>query len=315
MTLPFLNILMKIKSDRRGFWSAMMVIFIVTLGLMGLGSFVLMRSEGHSSATSIQAVQAEYAANGGAYYGLMSMANDTLDESSTLSIGHADVTLDTTSVVGSAEVLLYVTATVGDIQSRLRLRVSPGTGLVDKAIYTTGHVFNVTGKDSTGTNDPSRVVTQAPSVPAIDEAALAAMSTPQGHDQFDALFTPSNGYPDGSFYRPDGVTPNVTHVMNDFKVKGGRTIYGIFVVEGDVVLNGSARIEGVVYLPNPTSTIITGGGDPGESSITGGLISHGNIQGFGNHISVKHWPEFMGVFCQYQIGPDSPGQVTGWEYL
>lgn len=301
--------------NEHGFFSSAFIFFLITLTLMGLGSFMLIRGEGASTSNSVKHLQAEYAANGGVYFGLQSMANESLDESALLTIGNGTVSLDTTSVAGTAEILLYVTGTVEDIQCRILVRTSPGTGIVDKAVYTSGHVFNVTGKDSTGTDDPSRVVTNAPTVPAMDEVTLAAMSTSQGHDQADALFTPADGYPDGNFFTPDGVTPNVTHVMNDFKLEGGRTIYGIFVVEGDVVLNGSARIQGVVYLPNPTSTIITGGGNPGESSITGGLISHGNIWGFGNHISVKHWPEYMRVFCQFQTGPDTPGQVTAWEYL
>jgi hypothetical protein len=173
----------------------------------------------------------------------------------------------------------------------------------------------VNAKDSTGADDPDLLVKDADSIPEIDEAALAAMSTAQGHDQTASTFSPADGYPNGSFYQADGVTPNVTHVMNNFYVGGGRTIYGIFVVEGDVVLNGSSRIEGVIYLPNPTSTIITGGGDPTESTITGGIISHGDISGTGNHISVHHWPEYMKKFGDYQIGEDPVGTVISWQYF
>ena len=158
-------------------------------------------------------------------------------------------------------------------------------------------------------------MTLAPYVPEIDEDSLSVLSMVQGHDQSDSPFSPDDGYPDGSFYQPDGTTPNVTHVLNDFVVEGGRTVYGIFVVEGDVVLHGSARVQGVIYLPNPTSTIITGGGNPSESSVTGGIVSHGHISGFGNHISVKHWPEYMRVFCGFQIGPDPSARVVNWTYL
>jgi len=309
---------MKIKSyikNENGYWSAMTVILVVTLALMGLGSYVLVRSEGKNVADQAFALQAEYAANGAAYYGLRQLALDSLRESVTLTVGNGTAVLDTSSVSGTSQILLNVLASVGEFDRRIRIRLTPGSGLVDKAIYTTGDVFNVSGKDSLGNDDPDLVVTNASSIPTIDEATLAAMSTAQGYDQFDLLFTPVDGYPNGSFYQPDGVTPNVTHVMNDFKVEGGRTIYGIFVVEGDVVLNGSARIEGVIYLPNTTSTIITGGGNPTESTITGGLVSHGDIQGFGNHISVQHWPEFMRVFCNYQTGSDPATTVVSWEYL
>lgn len=301
--------------NEQGFWSATMLIFLVTLALMGLGSFILVRNEGHSVSVQALGLQAEYAANGGAYFGLKQLALDSLDESSVLSIGNGTVTLDTTDVPGSSDIYLYVFADVDGVERKIRIRLSAGTGLVDKAIYTTGHVFNVSGKDSTGADDPDRVVTQASSVPEIDEATLAAMSTAQGHDQAVAEFDPADGYPNGSFYQPDGVTPNVTHVLNDLSVGGGRTIYGIFMVQGNVTLHGSSRINGVIYLPNPTSTIITGGGDPSESTITGGLVSHGDIWGTGNHISVQHGPEFMRVFCTFQIGPDQPPDVIKWEFL
>ena len=186
----------------------------------------------------------------------------------------------------------------------------------DYAIFTEGDVFDVSAKDSTGTLDPDRAVTNADSIPTMDQNALDSLSTDQGHDQFDDPFTPEDEYPDSSFYRPDGVTPCVTHVMNDLVVQGGRTVYGIFVVEGNVILHGSSRIQGVIYLPNPTSTIINGGGSPSESTITGGIVSHGDITGFGNHISVTHNPGFMREFCEFQIGPDPLTMpVIRWQYF
>jgi len=301
--------------NEKGFWSAFFLLFLVTLALMGMGASTLLRSEGDNVSNQIHALQADYAANGGAYFGIRQLAIDSLTTAQEITIGQGVVTLDTSAIVGSSDILLTVMATVGEIERGVEIRIQPGSGLVDKAIFTTGHVFNVSAKDSLGNNDPDLAVTEADSVPEIDEATLAAMSTAQGHDQGAAEFNPADGYPNGSFYQPDGITPNVTHVLNDLKVQGGRTVYGIFVVEGDVILNGNSRVQGVIYLPNPTSMIIHGGGDPSESSITGGIVSHGDIWGTGNHISVTHGPEFMRAFCEHQLGPDPDTIVISWEYI
>ena len=56
--------------EEEGFFSAIVLIFIVTLGLMGMGTYALIRSEGTNITNKVQAIQAEYAANGGIYYAL-----------------------------------------------------------------------------------------------------------------------------------------------------------------------------------------------------------------------------------------------------
>ncbi len=301
--------------EEEGFWSALLILFLVTLTLMGMGASALLRTEGSGAAERIEAMDADYAANGAAYYGIQRLNIGVVDESEVLTIGHSSVTLDSSQIAGSPDVLLIVTASNGGTNRGIEIRFRPGTPLADKAIYTMGHVYNVETKDSTGTEDSDYLVKQAYSVPAINTAALNAMSTAQGHDQSAATFEPADEYPNGSFYRPDGITPNVTHVLNNFKVKGSRDVYGIFVVEGDVTLNGTCRVHGVIYLPNPTSTVITGGGDPDESTITGGIVSHGDISGTGNHISVQHDPLFMDEFCVFQTGPDPEGMVVNWNYF
>jgi hypothetical protein len=299
-----------------GFWSTFVILFLLTLTLMGLGAHILIKGEGPNTANLANVLQADYAANGAAYYGIRRLGIGALDESTPLVIGSGTVMLDSTFVSSSEEIELIVTANAGGTERGIIIRLQPSGKLADMAIYTTGDVFNVAARDSAGNLDPDRCVTNADSVPEINQAALDSLSSDQGHDQAAPLFTPDDMYADSSFYRPDGITPNVTHVFNDFEVLGGRTIYGIFVVEGNVILHGSARVEGVIYLPNPTSTIITGGGNPSESSITGGIVSHGDISGTGNHISVRHGPGFMRTFCEFQIGPDPPGfKKINWQYI
>jgi hypothetical protein len=305
-----------ILKQEEGFWSAFILIFLVTLALMGMSASVLLRSEAENTSNQIYIHQADYAANGAAYYGIQLIRDNNFSETSSLAIGNATVSLDTSIDAVSSNIILTVMANVNGIERGIEIELSPSKKLEDMAIYTEGDVFNVSSKDSLGNIDSDLTETNADSVPSIDEDSLAVLSTLQGHDQFAADFTPPDEYPDSSFYAPDGVTPNVTHVFGNLVVTGGTTIWGIFIVEGNAVIHGSARINGVIYLPNVTSTLITGGGDPSESSITGGIVSHGDIFGKGNHITVQHGPEYMREFCKFQISPDDMSvPVIKWEYI
>ena len=300
---------------QEGFWSIYFILTLVTLAGMGIGAYVIVTSDSEGTENRFNALQADYAANGGAYYGLSRIGLGPIDESTPLTIGSCAVTLDTSEVSGTGDILLTIIATAGNTERGIQIQVTPATGLVDKAIYTTGEVFNVSGKDSLGNPDPTRVVTQADSVPSIDEDSLLAISQSQGLDTTTASFAPPTGYPTASFYQPDGVTPNIIYVTGDMVVGGGKSIYGIYIVTGNVTLHGSSRVNGVIYLPNETSTLITGGGSPSASTITGGIISHGNITGTGNHISVKHGPEYMRAFCNFQVGADPSAIVVQWSYI
>jgi hypothetical protein len=297
-----------------GFLSALLVILIVTLTLMGLGASVLLKSEGPNVTNQISTLRAEYAANAGAYYGVRRLTVGALNESSPLSIGGTSVWLDTSKIAGSSDIQMTVEGSVQSATRGITVEISMNK-LADKGMWTIGDVYNVDGKDSTGTiNNTKTVVSGADSLPTIQVGLLNALSTAQGHDQTAATFSPATGYPMTNFYR-SGTTPNVTHVMHNLNVNGATTIYGIYVVEGTVTLNGSARVEGVIFLPNATSTIITGGGAATSSTVYGGIISYGDISGTGSHISVEHWPVYMRSFCSYQLNPNQViFDLVRWTY-
>jgi len=84
--------------QEEGFWSAFVFIFLVTLALLGLGSYTLIRSEGSNTANDVKAVQAEYAANGAAFFGISAFNQGIFDsdlEGTSLTIGNCTATLDT----------------------------------------------------------------------------------------------------------------------------------------------------------------------------------------------------------------------------
>jgi hypothetical protein len=142
---------------------------------------------------------------------------------------------------------------------------------------------------------------------------LKAMAVAQGHK---TIGNSSGAGIHNSFYMPDGVTPYVYYITGNLTVSGSTAISGIIVVDGDVTINGADRIKGVVYLPNATSTVMHGGGNPNENSIWGGLISHGPITGTGNHVNVRWKKEYMYLFCdRFQTYPDNlQDRLTRWIY-
>ncbi|MDZ7344915.1 MAG: hypothetical protein ONA90_10435, partial [candidate division KSB1 bacterium] len=160
----------------------------------------------------------------------------------------------------------------------------------------------------------------APFMPDIDEAGMINQAVSQGHQQTGG-FEPVDGYPeqnedddDRDFYFNDNLKiPHVTHVQGDFRVRGERTVYGIFLIEGNAYLEGNARVRGVLVLPNSSSTVIHGGGNPKESSVTGGILTWGTVDGTGNHISVKFHPEAMRALVKGFVPDNPPMRVLSWQ--
>jgi hypothetical protein len=186
------------------------------------------------------------------------------------------------------------------------------------AIWTTGTVTDVDVYDSTGTKYNSLMIEEADSLTYMDTSSLIALATSQGQAH-SGSFSPPDGYPSSSFYN-SGTTPNVTYIDGDLIVDNGRTVYGIFYVTGNVEVRSSftggiGRIEGIVYLPSQSSTITMS--MEGLTSVNGGVISGGNIDGSGwLDGKIQHCPEYMRGFSQFQDDPGSEGslRILDWVY-
>jgi hypothetical protein len=311
--------LKKTTMRTEGFLSAFFLIFLVTLGLLGLGAYSLMRSESMGVANQMKLIQADFALDAGAFFGLNALIKGTFNsqtESTALSIGGASVRLDTSTTVtatGNVTVVMKVTSTILKAERQAKIEFDLGMGMRDKAIVTTGIDNGVSARNENNVVDNSKLVEQADSIPTIQEDVLKAMAVAQGHK---TVGNSSGGGMHNSFYMPDGVTPYVYYVTGNLTVSGSTAISGIFIVNGDLTINGADRIKGVMYLPNETSTVMHGGGNPNENSIWGGLISHGDISGSGNHVNVRWKKEYMYFFCDnFQTYPDNlQDRLTRWIY-
>ncbi|OVE78628.1 hypothetical protein BVY01_04895 [bacterium I07] len=295
-----------------GLYSVIMLLLMAVMSIMSASTLVLIRAEASSISFQGIAFQGDYAANGAAYFGIQCIQEGSLNENQPINIGNASISLDSSRQ--DYEIFLDIDANVGGLDRGIHITLRADVDY-EKAICSTGDVDNISAKDPYGNWDPGLIEENMPELPYVDIALLIAMSSNQGHDQADATFTPADGYPNDDFYTIDGITPNVTHVLNNLKVSGGISIYGIFIVDGTITIDGGARIDGVILSQNGFLTIIKGGGDPSESSVTGGILSYGDIKATGNHVNVQLWPEYLNCLAGCHIDSDSvPLCVVAWEY-
>jgi len=223
-----------------------------------------------------------------------------------LSVSDADFDVlvqdhNTIPSMSSMELRLESTAIYDDIAKTIDVLLGIPPDIADLAVFCTDTIENVTIYDENRVEDPSLAIQNAPDMLPFDKQSLVNLAQTQGHVHA-GDFTPGNNYPNGDFYydAPNNI-PNVIHVSGNITFSGGKTAYGIYVVEGNAVMDGSARLEGVIYLPNPGSIVIHGGGSPKESSITGGVFANGYMNGTGNHISVEYDPDYMEKFGAFQL--------------
>ncbi|MFQ5628727.1 MAG: hypothetical protein ACE5I1_08200 [bacterium] len=184
----------------------------------------------------------------------------------------------------------------------------------DFAVWAKDSVKFVTTKDSMGVVDTTLTIDYAPFMPYIDYTNLVNDAVSQGHVYSGGgHFHPIADYPNPaspSFYY-SGLTPNVTHVESDLHVQNGRTVYGIYIVEGKILLDKNTTVEGIIYAPN-TATLISNK-DNASSYVTGGIVTWGAVDGKGYQIYVDHEPAYMRAFAS-NYAPDNPRlRLLSWK--
>ncbi|MDZ7360144.1 MAG: hypothetical protein ONB46_05380 [candidate division KSB1 bacterium] len=194
------------------------------------------------------------------------------------------------------------------------------------AVWAKDTVISVTTLDSLGVVDPNLRMQKAPFMPKINKDSLVTAATAQGHlsnygwEDDDGPYSggghfhPSHGFPNGSFYYDSTAisqAANVIYIQGDLHIRDNRTIYGIYVVEGNVLLNENASIKGVLYLPNPTSRVYNR--ESAGSQITGGIVTWGRVDGRGYPIVVRHQPRFLRELVSNYAPNNPPIRVLSWK--
>jgi hypothetical protein len=186
------------------------------------------------------------------------------------------------------------------------------------AVWAKDTAISVITQDSLGINDADLLMQNAPFMPKIDKDSLHTVATAQSHlytNGVEAHFHPLDGFPyNGGFYYDSTAAPkvaNVIHVNGHLHVRDDRTVYGIFIVEGDVLLNGNAQVRGVLYLPNPSSRVYNR--QSASSQVTGGIVTWGEVDGAGYPIVVRHRPEYLRALVSDYAPNNPPIRVLTWK--
>ncbi|MCK5145143.1 hypothetical protein KAR48_00210 [bacterium] len=288
--------------DENGFWSAMYLVFLVTLGLMGVGAFVLVKSEGVNVANNAESIQAEYAANGAAYYAISRLSIGDLDENEILNIGGSNVSLDTSLVPGTTDIQLIINASLADKRIVHTITLSSGGGNGGPAVFATGNVNNIIARDSVNAIDPSLIVSNATQMPEIDYPALMANSNDAGSLIPPFEVSPNeyllpNDWPSASgYYRWWSTNPNVTHIPGNLTLSPGQTIHGIFIIDGTITFSTNNVIDGIIIYRNSGVALDLSR----RPQITGGVVVDGDVNGHGWwNSTLRHQPAYLRTFSQY----------------
>ena len=294
-----------IKSESGSISIAFVMFTIITLSLLCLSAIDLTVTDSFMSVKHVQRTQSQYLAEAGIEYGIALLFNgQNPPYTETVHTGAGEFSI---SIILDNIITLKSTGSTDKAEKTVEVKLD--AMISNTAIYATGDITNVTAYDEFGDLDPSLIVQNA-AFPDMNDSLLISMAIGQGNVETGVEFIPSHGYPNFNFYNT-GTIPNVTWVQGNLRVQGGRTIFGIFMVDGDIVLNGSSRVEGVLYLRG-NGSITHGGGSPTESSITGGIIANGDIDGIGNNISVTYQPEYMQEMGKFEI---KTNKILSWRQL
>jgi hypothetical protein len=190
-------------------------------------------------------------------------------------------------------------------------------GFQEFAIWAKDTVINAITYDSLGVANSDLLVKNAPFMPKINKDSLFAVASVQGHlenEDMNGHYHPDNGFPNGSFYYDSTAvsqTANVIHVGGNLHIRDDRTVYGIFIVEGHVLLDVNTKLQGVIYLPNPSSRVYNN--DPANSQVVGGIVTWGEVDGNGYQIIVRHHPQYMRALASKYAPNNPPLRVLTWK--
>ncbi|MFO7889281.1 MAG: hypothetical protein R6V04_02970 [bacterium] len=288
-------------NNEAGFLSGFVMLFVVTLALMGIGGAVLMSSGGRGVGSSKESMQANYAlesAMGMATEAIRTGVGDDLMDKVPFTIGGAtisqlnivqdgtDIDIDITAVIHRTEKMIHA-----DLESR--------PGLV--AVNTTGKVTDVEAYDAGGNSDPTLIEDNKADLPDVNINNFQLIAQDQGY-YYNGDFEATADYPNRSFFNANG-DPNVTYVDGDLNVTGDH-VYGIFIVDGNVNFDYNCRVHGIIYTMNDGTVNLQGRGGRYYPSVDGGVVSEGNVDGdWGswswNISSVRYNQDYMTEFIRY----------------
>ncbi len=296
----------KVKNEE-GMLSAFIILFLVTLTLLSFGVSTMIRNEGITLANRVQGLQTDYTANSGAQYALRRLLIANVPNT-TLDIMGSTVTVDTSLVF--SHTVINIQSILNDITKSLEV------SLVEyPVIWTTNNVSSVNDIELDGSWAwGDLIIENASSVAVIDTTSMISIA-----NIVSGNLTVTADYPAGasSFFFAAGL-PHITYVSGNLTVRTSGTAWGIYIVEGDVTVEGGlfspGEIEGVLYMPNASSDVDL----ESNAQIIGGVCGYARVRSV-NWIRGEaiHHPVRLGHFYAYRTDDDDGSQrlFAGWRYL
>jgi len=267
------------KKNEKGFASGFVLLFVVTLALMGVGGAILMKSEGKRLGSNIESLQTDYSAQSAMWFAIQATAvsADTLKyvvDNVPFSIGSATISDIDTFISNNGKDAITVEARTANCVRRITAEIEKLPGVL--AIESTNSVNNVDVRDQNNNENNQLIDQNRAAMRVIDDANLQAIAVSQGYN-ISGNYTPPDGWPNGSYYNAPGV-PNVTYINGNLTVSSGDDVFGIFYVQGNVNIEYGAQVHGIIYAPNGANTV-TLNGPSFSNAVEGGIISAGPIEG------------------------------------
>jgi|GEM_PF-2427878 len=342
-----------IRKSERGFVSALVLIFLVTLALMGMGAYILIRTEGVGIARQAMLTQMDYAAEGAYYYARAVMMRGTpgspIDSINGQSIVIHGVTVDITGSVHTdtqfADYDLTITASsYGAVSFSNDVVVAvKNMDLENVAVWSNypvnnenvyvcdDRLWNTETYPWDSENELMMISyeTKCDTIPIMNDTVLEALALSQHRNPDLHVWTDTTAAglnwnttanapataPDTSFLRSSDTDPNVFYIMGDLTVNTGNTICGIVIVLGNTTILGTGNIEGVLYMPTAGSTLRMEMG----TYIRGGVIGSvdiGRNGGAGINPIIRYDQTYMQAFAAFRTYPVARGDIRpySWTY-
>lgn len=341
------------RKSEQGFVSALVLIFLITLALMGMGAYILVRTEGEGIARQAMVTQMDFAAEGAYFWAQKVMMRatpgtpiDSIDGQSwningvevsinasphtATSFADYDLTLSANSY-GAANFTTDVVIAVKDMDLE-NIAVWTASTINVNEVYVCDSRYGTTETYPWNAENELMLIsygTGCDTIPTMNDATLQALAlsqhrNPDLHVWTDTTVAGSSWStsgdapataPDTDFLRISDGLPNVFYITGNLTVNIDDTLSGIIYVEGNVSMFGTGRINGVLYMPTSGSTLLMERG----TIIQGGVIGNvriGRNAGTGTNPIISYNPTYMQAFAAYRTYPLARGDIRPytWTY-
>lgn len=310
----------KIIKNEEGFWSIVFLLLLTTLASLGMATYHAVKQSSSNAVNQTLAVQADYTATSGIYYGVERAMAGIVDSTEVVTIEGATVTIENTQLAADS-IEVISTSNMNGAERSIRVLITVPSDFTKNAVTTEGTIGRgVHALDSTGTEDPSLLVSNTP-IPTFDDDSLKTLATGQGR-YYNGL-TVNSTFPVGatSFWLDSlAQIPYYTYVNGTMTVKTGCDIYGIFVVDnGNVELNNKVNVYGVIYVVDDENMVMRGKDTASNATVTGGVVSRGNVVAASKRANdrqfVRHKPSYLKFFAGFASNFSANFKHISWEYL